>query len=125
MSSILKRFIGMKIRRRRRWRAGNGIYVKLSHTIGKFQIDDIGMGGLSFHYIDTGLPSRNVTHDLKILSENQPAVIELEGRVVAENDTGELIFQKKKIKRRSVRFERLNSEQRQQLKVLIAQFIKK
>lgn len=125
MDSILKRFLGLKIRRRRRWRAGNGLYVVLNRSAGKYQIDDIGMGGLSFHYIDTGLQSKNGSYGLKIVSEHQSASVELEGRIVAERDTGELIFQKKKIKRRSVRFERVNRQQRRELKAFLSHCPKK
>ncbi len=125
MSSFLKRVFCLKIRRRRRWRAGNGLYVVLNRSASKFQIDDIGMGGLSFHYIETGLQSRNGSYDLKIVSENQPTAVEIEGKTVAENETGELIFQKKRIKRRSIRFERVNRRQRRELKALLTQCPKK
>ena len=105
MSEFIKRFFSLKIRRRRRYRVKNGAYVILSAHPGKYQIDDIGFGGLSFHYMDNGFRPKVGEYDLRVISENQPNTIQLIGRTVDDSETGELIFQKEKIKRRSIRFE--------------------
>ena len=125
LSSIIKRLLRLKIRRRRRRRAGKGLYVVVNRTAGRYQIDDIGMGGLSFHYVDSGLQPSSGSYDLRIVSDNQHLAVEVEGKIVAENETGELVFQRKRIKRRSIRFERVNRQQRIDLKALLDRCAKK
>ncbi len=125
MRPMFKRFLFMQFRRRRRWRPGNGLFVVLGVAAGRHQIDDIGMGGLSFHYVDNGLPSKHMAFDLKIVSEIPPTALQMEGKTVSDTETGELIFQRKRIKRRGIRFERISRQQRRQLKTLISTMPKK
>ena len=119
MSEFIKRVFSLRIRRRRRYRAKSGAYVILSAHPGKYQIDDIGFGGLSFHYIDNGYRPKRGSFDLRVTAEDQPSTIQLVGRTVHECETGELIFQKEKIKRRSIRFESLSRKQKKDLKAFI------
>ncbi len=123
MSAMLKRVFSLKIRRRRRYRVRTGAYVIISAGIGKYQIDDISSRGLSFHYIDNGWRTKSGSYDLKVVAENQPFSIHLVGRTVDESETGELIFQKEKIRRRSVRFESMNRKQKKDLRTFIKNVI--
>jgi hypothetical protein len=119
MNTFIKRLLFLKIRRRRRYRLKDGAYVVVGAHAGKFEIDEIGSGGLSFHYIDNGFRSKGGEYDLRVVTENQQDTIRLIGRTVNESETGELIFRKAKIKRRSVRFESLDRQQKSDLKLFI------
>lgn len=119
MNRVLKRILSLKVRRRRRYRVKDGAYVMLSNFPGKYQIDDIGFGGLSFHCVDTGLQPHASHQEMKIVTDHQPQTVYLVGKVVAESETGELIFEKKKIKRRCIQFDRLNSRSKKALQDFI------
>lgn len=119
MNEYIKRIFSLKIRRRRRYRVKSGAYVILSNSSGKYQIDDIGYGGLSFHCVDNGLKSKESTQQIKIVTENQDQALVLGGRIVAESETGELIFEKKRIKRRSIQFDRMSTQHKKDLENFI------
>lgn len=119
MKRYLKRMLFLKIRRRKRYRVKDGAYVMLSNFPGKYQIDDISFGGLSFHCIDSGLKTQDMHQEMKIVADNQPQTVYLVGKIVAENETGELIFEKQKIKRRCVQFDSLNSQSKKALQSFI------
>ncbi len=119
MNRYLKRILSLKLRRWRRYRVKDGAYVVLSNFPGKYQIDDIGFGGLSFHCIDTGLKTQNTHQEMKIIADKQPQTVYLVGKVVAESETGELIFENKKIKRRCIQFDRLNHQSKKALQDFI------
>ena len=119
MFRYLKRILSLKLRRRRRYRVKDGAYVMLSNLPGKYQIDDIGFGGLSFHCIDNGHKTQSSHQEMKIIADNQPLTVYLVGKVVSESETGELIFEKKKIKRRCIQFDRLNSQNKKALQDFI------
>ncbi len=119
MKRYLKRILSFKLRRRRRYRVKDGAYVMLSNFPGKYQIDDIGFGGLSFHCIDNGQKPQSTHQEMKIIADNQPESVYLVGKVVAESETGELIFEKKKIKRRCIQFDRLNNQNKKALQDFI------
>ncbi len=119
MKRYLKRILSFKLRRRRRYRVKDGAYVMLSNFPGKYQIDDIGFGGLSFHCIDNGHKPQSTHQEMKIVADNQPESVYVVGKVVAESETGELIFEKKKIKRRCIQFDRLNSQNKKALQDFI------
>ena len=91
----------------------------LNASPGRYQIDDIGYGGLSFHYVDDGYRSSGKPFAIKVMAENQTVPIRLEGRTVDENEIGELIFHKEKIKRRSIRFESMDRKQKKDLRAFI------
>ena len=119
MNTLIKRLLFLKVRRRRRYRLKGGAYVVIGGHTGKFEIDEIGVGGLSFHYIDNGFRSKGGEYDLRVVGEKQQQTIRLIGRTVDESETGELIFRNAKIKRRSIRFESLDSRQKIDLKLFI------
>jgi hypothetical protein len=119
MHSILKRLLSLEVRKRRRWR-GKGIIYAVVRGFGKHEVDNIGLGGLSFHYSDEGKPPAKGAYGLSIRTRaNASAEVKLKGRTVSDQDVGELVFQNKKIKRCSVRFEPLNQKQKAALKSII------
>ncbi len=129
MTNYLKRLLLLQMRRRRRYQSNGGLYVVLDSCPGKHIVDDISSGGLSYYYIDNGLRPKSGAYGLKILSEAHRLAVDLAGITISDRETGELIFQNQKIKRRSIRFERMNRRQKKELKDLIkisrsaAQFI--
>lgn len=119
MFELIKRVISLKIRKRRRYRLRKGAYVVLSSSPGRYQIDDIGIGGLSFHFIDNGFKPKNASQEIKIAAESQSNAIHLAGKIVADSEIGELIFQRQKIVRRSICFDRMPHQTRKELEYFI------
>ena len=119
MARYLKRLFLLQMRRRRRYRVRNGLYVVLDSYPGRHQVDDISSGGLSFYYVDNGLRPKSGAYGLRVMSEQHRLAVELAGKTISDRETGELIFQNQKIKRRSIRFEHMNRRQKQELKDLI------
>ncbi len=121
MGVSLKRLLSLKLRRQRRYRPRNSLYVVLEHSSAKNPVGDISMGGLSFYYQDNGLKICKGSYELKLTSANGQPMVRITFTTVSDNETGSLIFQKQKIKRHSVRFERLTAEQKARLKYIISQ----
>lgn len=119
MANYLKRLLFLQMRRRRRFRPSGTLFVIVDSYPGKHQVDDISSGGLSYHYLDNGLRPKKGSYGLRVLSERYRLAVELAGKTISDRETGELIFQNQKIKRRSIRFERMNRRQKKELKDLI------
>lgn len=115
----IRRFFSLKIRKRRRHRASNGLYVMLESIPGKHQIDDISSGGLSYYYIDNGIRPKIGSYALKVMANSDSVALRLLGKTICDCETGRLVSQNQRIKRRSVRFERMNSYQKKMLKDII------
>jgi hypothetical protein len=119
MTLYLKRLLLLQMRRKRRYRVSGGLYVITDSFPGKHVVDDISLGGLSYYYADNGLRSKSGAYGLKVLLEIPRLAVELAGKTISDRETGELIFQNQKIKRRGIQFERMNGRQKQELKDLI------
>lgn len=119
MAGYLKRLLLLQMRWRRRYRASNGLYVILDSYPGRHQVDDISSGGLSYYYADNGLLPKSGRYGLRVMLESHRLAVELAGKTICDRETGELIFQNQKIKRRSIRFERMNPRQKKELQDLI------
>lgn len=119
MSIDIKRFLSLRLRKRFRRRAKNGLYVVLESGPLRHQIDDISYGGLSYHYIDGGFRPKSGAYSLMVVSTSEAQPLTLTGKTICESETGALVSQNKKIKRRSIRFERLNAQQKKRLKDII------
>ncbi len=117
----LKRLVALKLRRSRRYRPRNNLFVILEHSRAKNPVGDISMGGLSFYYLDKGLKIGKGSYELKLAPSNGPPLSGVTFTTVSDNETGQLIFQKQKIKRHSVRFENLTKDQKTRLKFIINQ----
>jgi hypothetical protein len=119
MSFDIRRLFTFRIRKRRRRRASNGLFVVLESIPGKHQIDDISSGGLSYYYIDNGIRPKIGSYALKVIANSKPISLRLVGKTICDRVTGELVSQSQKIKRRSIRFERMNSQQKKMLRDII------
>jgi hypothetical protein len=119
MANYLKRLLLLQMRRQRRFRLSGALYVIVDSYPGKHQVDDISSGGLSYYYVDNGLRPKKGSYGLRVLSERFRLAVELAGKTISDRETGELIFQNQRIKRRSIRFERMNRRQKKELKDLI------
>ena len=115
----IKRFLSLRVRKKIRRRAKNGLFVILESAPGKHQIDDISCGGLSYHYVDTGYRSKSGAYKLRVVSGNTTESVRLIGQTVCDLETGELVAQSQKIKRRGIQFKRMNNRQKKILKGLI------
>jgi len=124
METLLKRLLALKIRRKRRFKVKKGVSVVLggSGSIGKNQINDIGMGGLSFYYTDNGQPITQKAHNVSLIQDGRPTIFHIPCRTICDAETGELIFPNQRVKRRSVKFDRLSIRQKKQVKQLIKDF---
>jgi hypothetical protein len=121
MKQIIKRIFTLGMRKRRRFRVKDGVYVVQGRYLssGKNQINDIGMGGLSFYYIESGNRANRDQQTVTLLTDSPNSAVQIPCKVVGDNSTGELIFSNQSVKRRCVKFERLSAEQKQQIKDLI------
>jgi hypothetical protein len=119
MTNYLKRLFLLQMRRQRRYRSDGRLYVILDSFPGRHAVDDISAGGLSYHYVDNGLRPKRGAYNLRVCMETPRLAVELAGVTISDRETGELIFQNQKIKRRSIQFERMNRRQKQELKDLI------
>ncbi len=117
----LKRLLAFKVRRYRRYRPRNNLFVILEHSRAKIPVGDISMGGLSFYYLDKGAKIGKGTYELKLATSQGPPLAEITFTTVSDNEAGRLIFQKQKIKRHSVRFKNLTKDQKERLKSIIRQ----
>jgi hypothetical protein len=122
MTSFLTRLLTLKVRKRRRYKAKDGIFVVYEQSLSKNQIDTISMGGLSFYYIDNGIRIDKGSYELALFSKDRMHIGKVPFRTVSDVETGEILFRNKKIKRQSVHFKDLSAPQRNQLKQVIQQY---
>ena len=124
MGAFIKRLLTLRVRRKRRFKVKKGLSVVGggATSVGKNQINDIGMGGLSFYYTDNGQSDSHKSQRLSVVPDGQTAIIHIPCRTVCDADTGELMFPNQRVKRRSVKFERLSVHQKRQVKQLIKEF---
>lgn len=122
MTSFLTRLLTLQVRKRRRYKAKDGIFVVYEQSLSKNQIDTISMGGLSFYYIDNGMRIDRGSYQLALFSKDRLHLSKIPFKTVSDVETGEILFRNKKIKRQSVHFKELTGPQRNQLKQIIAQY---
>ena len=91
----------------------------LESAPGRHQIDDISVSGLSYYYIDGGIRPKSGAYGLRVVSSTPSHTLRLTGKTISDRETGELVSQHQKIKRRSVRFQTMNKDQRKTLKRII------
>jgi hypothetical protein len=110
------------IRKKRRLKAMDGIFVVIGNSLTKNQVGDISMHGLSFYYIDQGIKLKKGPCELKILINNNLWMGEVPCKIVSDVETAEIMFQNKKIKRQGVRFGKLSYRQKSKLKYIIRNY---
>ncbi|MDJ0781137.1 MAG: hypothetical protein QNJ22_04155 [Desulfosarcinaceae bacterium] len=120
--SILKRLITLRVRKQRRYKARDGVYVIYDQSMSKNQIDNISMGGLSFYYVDNGIKIDKGSYELSLVNRNRICLGKVPFKTVSDTETGEILFRNKRVKRQSVRFDNLSGPQKTQLKAIIANF---
>ena len=122
MMGLLGRLVALKFRKRRRYRAKKGlIAVNENHSTGN-QIGDIGMGGLSYYYIDNGSRSKRDEYALTLIANNKNRMVQLSCKTVCDLEAGQIVSQNHRIKRRCVRFQQLTHRQKDKLKAIIKDY---
>jgi len=121
METFIKRLLTLKIRKKRRFKVKKGVSAVLggATSLGRNQINDIGMGGLSFYYTDNGNSVTHKSHNVSVIPDGRPTISHIPCRTISDADTGELIFPNQRVKRRSIKFERLSVRQKKQVKQII------
>ena len=117
---IFQRMLKLQIRKWKRHPVSDAAYVIYGHSVARHQLNDIGMGGLSFYYEDQGRTIDRGYRELTLVHHNRVFMKNLAFRTVSDIETGEVLFRNKRVKRRSVRFVGLSGQQKQQLKRFIA-----
>jgi hypothetical protein len=120
--TFLKRLITLRVRKSKRYRARDGVYVVYDQSMSKNQVDSISMGGLSFYYVDNGMKIEKGSYELSLINRNRVCLGKVPFKTVSDTETGEILFRNKKVKRQSVRFDNLSGSQKNQLKAIIANF---
>jgi hypothetical protein len=119
---LIKRLLKLQIRKQKRRNAKEGVYVVYGQSISKRQINDISMGGLSFYYEDRGRTIDRGFRELSLVDRQRVCLQDIAFKTVSDVETGEVLFRNMRIKRQSVRFERLTRRQKRQLKTFIRNF---
>jgi hypothetical protein len=119
---LIKRLLKLQIRKQKRRSAREGVYVVYGHSISKRQINDISMGGLSFYYEDRGRTIDRGFRELSLIDHKRICLKDIAFSTVSDVEAGEVLFRNKRIKRQSVRFERLTRRQKRKLKIFISNY---
>lgn len=119
---FINRLLKLGIRKQKRHSVTDGVFIVYGHSASKHQINDISLGGLSFYYVDKGRSISNGYRELSLVNHNRIFLGNLPFRSVSDTETGEILFRNKRVKRHSLRFERLTGQQKRQLKAFITKF---
>jgi len=119
---LIKRLLKLQIRKQKRRSAREGVYVVYGHSISKRQINDISMGGLSFYYEDRGRTIDRGFRELSLIDQKRICLKDIAFSTVSDVEAGEVLFRNKRIKRQSVRFERLTRLQKRKLRAFISNY---
>lgn len=119
---FIKRILTFRIRKKRRFKARDGLCVLTGTSLNQNQIVDINMRGLSFYYVDQGIKLGKGSNKLTFLTNNSLLMGKVPYQKVSDVETAELIFQNKKIRRQGVRFGRLSFTQKHKLRYIINNF---
>jgi hypothetical protein len=120
--AFLKRLITLRVRKQKRYRARDGVFVVYDQSMSKNQVDNISMGGLSFYYVDNGIKIDKGSYELSLINRNRICLGKVPFKTVSDTETGEVLFRNKRVKRQSVRFDNLSQPQKTQLKAIIANY---
>ena len=109
----------MGLRKNKRYKAKDDVWVRLERSFQKNQIDDISLKGLSFYYVDNGHGIGKGSRYLKLQIGERSMVEPIRFEVASDTNIGETMLPKNKIRRLSLHFQRLSFRQKRQLKHLI------
>ena len=119
MENLLKILFRSKHRKHKRYRVRGGLTVVLDpKSSNGDEILDIGMGGLTFNYVDRGEPLEEKTK-IDIYVDNELYLEKLIVKLVSNIEVGDISFSSKNIRRISVQFLSLTPVQEFDLKALI------
>ena len=119
MKQFIKRIISLGLRKSRRYKVKEDVYVKLQYAVQKSQIDEISLGGLSFYYIESGFSVGKTSRHLNLLAGSCDLVKTVPFKVISDTDVGESTLPNFRIKRMSLKFDGLTFQQRRHLKKII------
>ena len=119
MKTILKRILLGGLRKNKRYKAKEDVYVKLEKSFRKNQVDDISLSGLSFYYVENGHAIGKGSRYLKLQAGKCHTVEPIRFQVASDTNVGESRLPNNKIRRLSLHFEGLTFRQKRQLKNLI------
>lgn len=122
MLPIFKRLFELKIRKQLRYKIMEGVFVTYERSRLKNQVDNLSLGGLSFYYVDDGTRIDKGSRRLSVFTQNDIHITNVKFKAVSDIETGELIFNKKKVKRQGVCFEKLSQPQKNQIKKIIKKY---
>lgn len=117
--NFIKRLLTLRIRKRRRFAAREGVYVVMENSFLKNQVDNISMGGLAFNYEDNGYKLGKGSYELKVIADRGVVLDRVPFKRVCDFPVGEVLYPYRKIKRFSVQFDGLTSAQKTQLKYFL------
>ena len=119
MENLLKIIFRSKHRKYKRYRVRGGLTVVLDPEFPNGdEILDIGMGGLTFNYVDRGEPLEEKSK-IDIYVDNELYLEKLKVKLVSNIEMGDISFSSKNIRRISVQFLSLTPVQEFDLKALI------
>ncbi len=119
MKNIFKRILSMGLRKSKRYKAKDNVFVKLENSFQKNQIDDISMRGLSFYYVENGYAVGKGSRYLKLQAGESHTINLIRFTVASDTNVGESTLPNNRIRRLSLHFERLTFRQKRQIKNLI------
>ena len=119
LKDFLKRIFALKHRKYKRYEAQEGLTVAIDPgAIPGDQIVNIGLGGLTFNWVDKGQPlSGNFDIDLRL--DGKLYLEKLKVKLVSNIEVGDISYSSKNIRRISVQFLSLTPLQEFDLKALI------
>ena len=119
MENLLKIIFRSKHRKYRRYRVRGGLTVVLDpESPNGDEILDIGMGGLTFNYVDRGEPLEEKSK-IDIYVDNELYLEKLKVKLVSNIEVGDISLSSKNIRRISVQFLSLTHVQEFYLKSVI------
>ena len=118
LENFLKKIFKYNHRKYKRYKVRDGLTVVLDFETRKSdQVIDIGMGGLTFNYVDVGEPLDD-KFKIDILVDNELYLEKLKVILVSNIEVGDISFRSKNIRRISVQFASLTPVQEFDLKAL-------
>ena len=118
MKDFLERIFALKLRKYKRYEAQEGLTVAIAGSFPGDQIVNIGLGGLTFNWVDKGQPlSGNFDIDLRL--DGKLYLEKLKVKLVSNIEVGDISYSSKNIRRISVQFLILTPVQEFDLKALI------
>jgi hypothetical protein len=118
----LKRLLTLRLRRKKRYQAKEGVYVEYDQSTSRNQVESLSMGGLSFYYVDNGMRIDKGSYELSLTDRNRIFLRKIPFKMVSDIEIGEVLFHKTRVKRQSVRFDNLTQTQKRRLGAIIANY---